>query len=95
MVLVISPLIALMDAQLFYLKEAGIPACLVGTAQSDVNILSRIDQGEFKIIYSSPEYIQGSKGKKLLDILKNRLTLVAVDGKFQIIIKSLNKCSHC
>lgn len=81
MVLVISPLIALMDAQLFHLNEVGISACLVGTAQPDLNILSRIHNGEFKIIYSSPEYLQYSGGKKLLDILKNRLILIAIDGK--------------
>lgn len=81
LVLVISPLIALMEAQVFDLTKAGIPACLVGTAQPDPNILSRIQMGQFNIIYSSPEYLHGDYGKKLLDVLKNRLLLVAIDGK--------------
>lgn len=81
MVLVISPLIALMEAQLFDLEAAGIPACLVGSAQSDINILSRIKKGEFKLIYCSPEYLVNSYGAELIKILEKRLILVAVDGK--------------
>lgn len=81
MVLVIAPLIALMEAQVFDLNRANIPACLVGTAQPDPHILARIQNGEFNIIYSSPEYLHGAYGKKLLDIVKNRLILVAIDGK--------------
>lgn len=80
-VLVISPLISLMQAQILYLKRANIPACLVGTAQSDLNILSRIRKGEFNIIYSSPEYLLGNNGKQMLDVLKKQLILVAIDGK--------------
>lgn len=81
MVLVVSPLIALMQAQVFDLNRANIPACLVGSAQPDPHILSRIHNGEFYIIYSSPEYLNGSFGKELLEILKNRLILIAIDGK--------------
>ncbi|XP_031625026.1 Werner syndrome ATP-dependent helicase-like [Contarinia nasturtii] len=78
-VLVISPLIALMEAQVMALNEAQIKACLVGTAQLDANILSRIENGEFNIIYSSPEYLQGHQGMLMLNVLKNRLLLIAVD----------------
>lgn len=81
MVLVISPLIALMRAQVLDLKKAGIPACLVGTAQKDKHILTRIQRREFNIIYCSPEYLLGGHGKQLLNILKNSLILVAIDGK--------------
>lgn len=70
-----------MEAQLFDLDRQGIPACLVGTAQPDINILSRIKKGEFNIIYSSPEYLQGGHGQDFLNILKNRLIMVAIDGK--------------
>ena len=81
MILVITPLIALMEAQVRSCEKANIPACLVGRAQPDPNILLRIQNGEFNIIYSSPEYLQYENGKKLLDILKNRLILIAADGK--------------
>lgn len=82
MVLVISPLIALMQAQVITLNEANIPACLVGTAQPDKNILTRICSGQFNVIYSSPEYLQGNPGGRMLNALKNRLTLIAIDGMF-------------
>lgn len=81
MVLVISPLIALMQAQVFDLNRSNIRACLVGSAQQDPFILTRIDNGEFNIIYSSPEFLQLVNGKKLLNILQNRLLLVAIDVK--------------
>lgn len=82
MVWVISPLIALMKAQVYCLNRANIPACLVGTAQTDINILSRIQNGEFNIIYSSPEYIvDGRNGQDLMNIFRDRLLLIAVDGK--------------
>lgn len=81
MVLVISPLISLMRTQVTTLNDAQIPACLLGTAQPDKCILLRIQKGEFNIIYSSPEFLQGQQGKQLLHILKNRLTLIAIDGE--------------
>lgn len=87
MVLVISPLIALMQAQVFEMNRANIPACLVGSAQLDPHIMARIENGEFNIIYSSPEFLQYGQGKLLLNILKNRLVLVAIDGKW---LNSLN-----
>lgn len=69
-----------MEAQVIELKKLGISACLVGTAQPDRNILSRIQQREFNIIFCSPEYLQGVNGTQLLDVLKNQLLLIAIDG---------------
>lgn len=82
MVLVISPLISLMQAQVIALNDAKIPACLVGSAQEDKNILTHIKAGKFKVIYSSPEFIQSYCGTSMLNVLKNRLTLIAIDGLF-------------
>lgn len=82
MVLVVCPLISLMRAQVIALEQLNIKACLVGTAQNDPNILSRIQNGEFRIIYSSPEFLQGNNGSTMLHLLKDRLTLIAIDGKF-------------
>lgn len=82
MVLVVCPLISLMRAQVIALEQLNIRACLVGTAQNDPNILSRIQNGEFRIIYSSPEFLQGNNGSTMLHLLKDRLTLIAIDGKF-------------
>lgn len=81
MVLVISPLISLMQAQVLTLNDLQIPACLVGSAQDDQCILLRTQKGEFNVIYSSPEYLQGQQGIQMLHSLKNRLTLIAIDGK--------------
>lgn len=82
MVLVVSPLISLMTAQVYALTQAKIKACLVGTAQTDKGILLRIERGEFQIIYSSPEYLQTANGHRLLHFLNGRLTLIAIDGEY-------------
>lgn len=79
MTLVVSPLIALMEAQVLALTSIGISACLVGSAQSDPNILKRIDDGEFSIVYCSPEYLQYNNGHTLMNDLKERLILIAID----------------
>lgn len=79
MSLVISPLIALMQAQVIDLQAAGISACLVGTAQKDPYILNRIAEGKFVVVYSSPEYLQTTNGDKLLQSVKGKLALVAID----------------
>lgn len=90
MVLVISPLIALMQAQVIALLEARIPACLVGSAQPDLLIMSKIEKGEFNVIYSSPEFLQGHQGKRLLDVLHNRLILIAIDGSYAFYVLFFN-----
>lgn len=77
--LVVSPLIALMKAQVLSLKDSGISACFVGTAQEDPHILRRISECNYNIIYSSPKYLQSERGNQLLNILNGRLTLVAID----------------
>lgn len=79
MALVISPLIALMQAQVMDLQRSGISACLVGSAQKDLKILERIANGTFNVVYSSPEYLQTANGDKLLSIVRGRLALVAID----------------
>lgn len=79
MTLVISPLIALMQAQVMDLQTAGISACLVGSAQTDVKILDKISKGMYTVVYSSPEFLQTGSGDKLLSIVGGRLALVAID----------------
>lgn len=74
-----------MEAQIFDLARAGITACLVGSAQPDMQILSRIKKGEFNLVYCSPEYLLGGRGQDLLNILKKRLIMVAIDGKCKIV----------
>lgn len=70
-----------MEAQVIDLEKAGIRSCLVGSAQSDRNILLRVQKKEFSIIYCSPEYLNGNNCDQLLNILKDQLLFIAIDGK--------------
>lgn len=79
MTLVVSPLIALMQAQVMDLQMIGISACYVGSAQKDLKILNRIAEGNFTVIYSSPEYLQTANGDKLMSIVRGKLALIAID----------------
>lgn len=77
--LVISPLIALMSAQEITLNEAGIRACCLNSTQTDRNILDRIKNDEFNIVYTTPEQLQLDRGQQMLHFLKNKLVMVAID----------------
>lgn len=77
--LVVSPLIALMEDQILNMTQQGIPACLLGSAQQDREIPSRIVAGDFKLIYASPEYLNRPNGKALLEKIRGRVKLIAID----------------
>ena len=81
MTLVVSPLIALMQDQVNALEVVGIPACLLGTAQEDKRIIERVLNGEYRLVYVSPELLNRPIGRKMLiDLQKlNRVTLIAMD----------------
>lgn len=79
--LVVSPLISLMQDQVSALSVANIPACFLGSAQSDRNIENQVTAGDFRMVYASPEYINGDRGQNLLGKLEPLLTLVAIDGE--------------
>lgn len=82
-VVVISPLIALMEDQVNALnrrsKDNGDCACLLGTAQEDRNIKERILQLQFRLVYATPEFITRGNGLKLLRDLGRNLALIAID----------------
>lgn len=94
-VLVICPLISLMQAQVIALEKLKIKACYTGSAQSDQSITSRIERGEFTVVYSTPEFLQGYQGKRMLHALNNRLTLIAIDGKSDFFLLSKQYFSFC
>lgn len=77
--IVVSPLISLMQDQVFALSMANIPACFLGSAQTDRTIEERIKAGEFRLVYASPEYLNGILGRELIREMSNRLTLIAID----------------
>ncbi|XP_075853243.1 bifunctional 3'-5' exonuclease/ATP-dependent helicase WRN isoform X3 [Microcebus murinus] len=76
--LVISPLISLMEDQVLQLKMSNIPACFLGSAQSE-NVLNDIKLGKYRIVYMTPEFCSGNLG--LLQQLEATIgiTLIAVD----------------
>lgn len=68
-----------MQDQILSMERKGIPACPLGSAQTDPNIKQKILAGQYRIVYACPEYLEGNNGRELLLKLKNRLTLIAVD----------------
>lgn len=79
--LVVSPLISLMQDQVNAMSVANIPACFLGSAQTDKSITGQVLTGDFRLVYASPEYLNGEAGQWLLKKLESKLTLIAVDGK--------------
>ncbi|XP_071600108.1 bifunctional 3'-5' exonuclease/ATP-dependent helicase WRN isoform X1 [Heliangelus exortis] len=76
--IVICPLISLMEDQVLQLTMSGVPACLLGSAQSK-NIKECIKVGQYRVIYMTPEFCSGNL--KLLQDLDQTIgiTLIAVD----------------
>uniref|UniRef100_A0A8B9IBJ8 DNA 3'-5' helicase n=1 Tax=Anser brachyrhynchus TaxID=132585 RepID=A0A8B9IBJ8_9AVES len=76
--IVICPLISLMEDQVLQLTMSGIPACLLGSAQSK-NIRDGIKAGQYRVIYMTPEFCSGNL--ELLQDLDQAIgiALIAVD----------------
>lgn len=68
-----------MQDQVFALSVANIPACFLGSAQTDKNIAERIKNGEYRLVYASPEYLSGDSGQQLVRQMSSQLTLIAID----------------
>lgn len=76
--LIVSPLISLMQDQVNSLNLVNIPACLLGSAQTNKSIEDEVIRGDYRIVYASPEYVS-SYGAFVIGKLKDKLTLIAVD----------------
>ena len=78
--LVISPLISLMRDQVLSLKSAGIPAAYINSTLTSAQrglVYRRGREGSYKIIYVSPERLEG---EEFLSFVRSvPLSLVAVD----------------
>lgn len=80
LVVVASPLIALMRDQLRALADKGVPAVALHSAQEDDEAMAAIDAvstGRARLLYVSPERLAQEGTQNLLR--KNRVTLFAVD----------------
>ncbi|KAL2100275.1 hypothetical protein ACEWY4_004669 [Coilia grayii] len=75
---VISPLIALMEDQVLQLKMSNIPACFLGSAQTQ-NVSVDLKKGHFRVVYMTPEFC--SANITLLEHLNSTigLSLIAID----------------
>lgn len=77
---VISPLISLMEDQVAKLKLYNIPACYLGSAQTNnAEAKAGVLRGEYRVVYLTPEYASLDTG--FLAQVQNSvgLTLVAID----------------
>ena len=83
MTIVLTPTISQMKDQCCNLQEKGVPATYTGSSQSDPHIDDKIRNGEFKIIFITPEKIFNSDGFpsgifcQLMD--EGHIGLVAID----------------
>jgi ATP-dependent DNA helicase RecQ len=80
LVVVASPLIALMRDQLRALADKGLPAVALHSAQDDAEALAAYDavaSGRARLLYAAPERLATEGTQNLLR--KNRVTLFAVD----------------
>ncbi|MEY3463879.1 MAG: ATP-dependent helicase RecQ [Cyanobacteriota bacterium] len=84
LVLVVSPLVALMQDQVRQLQQRGIPAACLhsGLPQGErQQLLRRLAENRLRLLYLAPERLQGEGTRQLLeDVLESgRLVALAVD----------------
>ena len=78
--LVVSPLISLMEDQVLALQLLGIPACLLGSAQTRPKVVQQeLRERKYRLLYISPEFAVENMG--FLRELSSSvgLTMVAID----------------
>ena len=80
-VLVISPLVALMKNQVVLMKRKGINAAFIGEEQQDQQVISAIRAGDIPLVYGSPEAILSASWRSMLvcKIWTERIIAVAID----------------
>ena len=79
--LVVTPTISLMTDQVAKLESKGISATFLGTAQVDKNIMQKVAEGIFLVVFTTPEtMIERSTGHPRRLFVK-----MAEEGKFCMI----------
>lgn len=80
-VVVISPLRSLMEDQVLYLNELGIPAIAI-TDEEDPELLQQVMNGNYVLVYGSPECLLSTETWRSIfecQIFKEMLIGVAID----------------
>ena len=81
-VVVVSPLTALMQDQVKSFQSKGIKAALVGRDQTNEAIKSSVISGEYSLVYMSPEsMVLNLKYREMfrLTVYQNNLVCLAID----------------
>lgn len=73
--IVISPLVALMQDQVYSLQNKGIKACFFGCHQKD----KTLEMADHNIVYITPEYYYYGRGKEELAEVRDKIMLFAID----------------
>ncbi|XP_014519054.1 uncharacterized protein LOC106776193 [Vigna radiata var. radiata] len=77
--IVVSPLISLMQDQVMALKQRGIRAEYLGSAQKDFTVHSKAERGQFDILFMTPEKACTVPTSFWSNLLKAGISLFAVD----------------
>ncbi|RZB81059.1 ATP-dependent DNA helicase RecQ [Glycine soja] len=77
--IVVSPLISLMRDQVMALKQRGIKAEYLGSAQKDFTVHSKAEHGQFDILFMTPEKACTVPSSFWSNLLKAGISLFAVD----------------
>lgn len=77
--IVISPLISLMQDQVMSLKQLGIKAEFLSSAQTDSSVQSKAQSGDFNILFMTPEKACSIPTSFWSKLLKVGICLLAVD----------------
>ncbi|CAJ2640559.1 unnamed protein product [Trifolium pratense] len=77
--IVVSPLISLMQDQVMALKQRGIKAEYLSSAQKDYTVQSKAERGQFDILFMTPEKALTIPTSFWSNLLKEGISLFAVD----------------
>jgi ATP-dependent DNA helicase RecQ len=77
--IVISPLISLMQDQVMGLQQRGVKAEFMGSAQTDRTVNGRAENGEFDVLYMTPEKACNVSQSFWTALLRKGVSLLAVD----------------
>uniref|UniRef100_A0A336L9N4 CSON007128 protein n=1 Tax=Culicoides sonorensis TaxID=179676 RepID=A0A336L9N4_CULSO len=76
-VIVLSPLVSLMQDQVASLKRLNIHATYLSSNHKGVNVVEKVKNSGFSLVYMSPEFFAGKNGAKIIkDLGKNFAALV-------------------